>query len=150
MKNLKIYLAHPISGLTFEAVVGYYEANVPILKTLGYTVFDPVTMYSHAINVKEKCAPADLKGPLINNHALFERDKWMVSTVDVVLADLTGATKASIGVCMELAIANILGKHIVTVMESNNPHYHGFVLEASSCVFATFDEALEYLKNINK
>jgi len=150
MKKMSVYLAHPISGLTFEKVVEYFEPHVEQLKEAGYLVYDPVTMYTESINKKEVCAPADLKGPLINNHALFERDQWMCTKVDVVLSDLTGATKASIGCVMELAWASLKGVHTVVVMEKGNPHYHGFVLEAADVVFETFDEALDYLANINQ
>ena len=150
MKNLSVYLAHPISGHTFGEVVEYYKDSIAQLKDVGYTVYDPVTMYAGNINAEEVCAPADLTGPLINNHALFERDKWMVSKVDVVLADLTGATKASIGACMEMAWASLLGKHLVVVMKKDNPMYHGFVIEAADVILEDFEEAVEYLDNINR
>ena len=149
MKNLSIYIAHQITGLTFEQVLAYYMPMVHRLKVLGYTTFNPVTLYIDGVDKDAVCAAANLKGPLINNHALFERDKWMVSKADVILADFTGADRISIGACMELAIANVLGKHIVVIMAPDNPHYHGFVLEASSCTFPTIDEALVYLENIN-
>jgi nucleoside 2-deoxyribosyltransferase len=70
----------------------------------------------------------------------------MVRNCDIILTDLTGMTRNSIGCCMEMAWASLLGKHSIVVMEKENPHRHAFVLEAADIVFETLEEAIEYLK----
>jgi threonine dehydrogenase-like Zn-dependent dehydrogenase len=64
-----------------------------------------------------------------------------------VYANFLGATKASIGSCFEVAWAHILGKHVIVVMEENNPHQHAFILEGADVVFDNERAALRYLSN---
>jgi nucleoside 2-deoxyribosyltransferase len=85
--------------------------------------------------------------PVSTNHAILSRDKWMVGQCDIFLCDLTYAReRVSIGAMMELAWANLLGKHTVVVMQSeNNIHRHAFPLEASDVIFETMEDATAYL-----
>lgn len=149
MKPLSIYLAHPISGSTFGEIHQWYTKHIAMLTAIGYRVYDPVTMYTKSTKKDETCASADLKGALINNHALFERDKWMVNKVDIVLAVLTGATRVSIGAVTEIAWGSLLNKHTIVVMEKDNIHRHAFVIEAADVVFENIKEAIDYLKDLN-
>lgn len=144
---MKIYCVHPITGLSFDEVYAYFEG----LRTkLGkyYTVLHPMTAKAY---LKDE---ADLKAsgytfPISTNHAIIERDVWMVSEADVVYADLTGAKSTSIGCVMELAWAFVHRKHTVVVMEKQNPHQHAFVLEAADVIFSNCDEATAYLEKLS-
>lgn len=86
--------------------------------------------------------------PPSTNHAIFERDKWMVSTCDIVFVDLIGTKSISIGCIMELAMGALLGKHTVVAMEEDNPHRHAFVLEAADIVYPNLVEALYYMEKL--
>lgn len=145
-KNLSIYLIHPISGLTYEQVMGYYQEKRALYESLGYTVFSPMTGKKQLRPESEYRAHGIVGNPVATNHAIFERDVHCVQSVDVCLADLLGCKNVSIGSCMELAIASYLRKHTVTIMEGNNPHAHAFVYEASDTVFETEPEARAYLE----
>jgi hypothetical protein len=74
----------------------------------------------------------------------------MVQQADIVFADLAFAPKVSIGCVMELAWASLLRKHVVTVMESWNPHWHSFVLEATDVLYQNYVQAIQYLLDLEE
>jgi nucleoside 2-deoxyribosyltransferase len=144
---MKVYLAHPISGQTFEEVFNYYDKA---RKELGefFEILSPMTGKGEFRNNPiEKAKPAgqNSTNPVCSNHAIKERDKWMVTQSDIVFLDLTGATAISIGCMMELAWADLLGKHTVVVI--NDLHNHAFVLECADIIFSSYEEAVDYLRN---
>ena len=146
---LKIYLARPITGCSFDEVSSYYEETRDILREMGY---DPIiAMCGKSYFKDEQNFKAEgYKQPLSTDHAIFQRDKWMTHQCDVLLANLIGATKVSIGTCFEISWANYLGKHIVLVMEENNIHQHAFVKEAATVIYNNFQDALDYLSKLAK
>ena len=147
---MKIYLAHPINGKSFAEVNGYYNTVIGLLHHIGgYEVLQPMTAKGYMRNEK-KFKAEGYDSPAATNHAIFERDKWMVQSSDVVLVDLTGALEFSIGCTMELAWASLLGKHTVVVLPKDNPHRHAFVLEAADIIFESTEEAIHYLDLIGK
>lgn len=143
----KIYLIHPITGLGYEEVHNYYTDMSVLLEMYGYKVIHPMTGKGYLRNERE-FKPGGYTFPASTDHAIFSRDRWMVKTADVVYADLTGAKGVSIGSVMELAIAFELGKHVIVVMEDENPHHHAFVREASHVIFSDPKEGLDYLKKL--
>ena len=95
---------------------------------------------------EKKLKAGGYQQPLSTNHAIFNRDKWMVKQSDIVFANFLGAKQVSIGSMMELAWANDNDKHIVVVMEKDNPHQHAFVLESATIIYDNIIDAIEYLK----
>lgn len=144
---MNIYLAHPISGLSGAEILDYYSKMKEELCPLGFTVLSPMTGKEYLRNTpKYKAHGYD--EPLITNHAIFERDLWMVSQADIVLVDLRETSQVSIGCVMELAIASYQRKHTIVVVPKDNIHQHAFVLEAADIVFDTMEEALKYLADL--
>lgn len=143
---MNIYLAHPISGLSYNEVMDYYEGMKNRLRRLGYEVLQPMTGKGYLRNELEFKSHGYTGLPASTNHAILERDNWMVRLADVVLVDLWGADKVSIGCMMELAWAHDHHKHTVVVMGLNNVHRHAFVLEAADTIFETRWDAMVYLE----
>jgi hypothetical protein len=149
---MKVYLVHPISGLTPDEVLGYYRDTSNFARLIGLQVLQPMVgkgEFRPDKEYKSNIDPAVHVNPIVGNHAIFTRDQWMVRQADIIFADFTGAKSVSIGSTMELAWGNILGKHVVVVMEKENPHRHAFVLESASVVFETVSEARTYLEKIS-
>lgn len=146
---LKIYCASPITGFTGTRVFGYYRYITDELQILGYTVLQPMVNKGVMVS-KKKFAAGNYKStnPSVTNKAIKHRDCWMVQQADVVLMDFTEAKVASIGCVSELAWADLLGKHTVTVMDKSNIHNHAFVLEESDVIFTNIEDALTYLKKL--
>ena len=149
MAKKSIYLAHPISLNSADAVFTYYDNLTNMLKD-KFTVFSPMYAKNILRTERQFRASGYDDNPITTNHAIFERDTWMVNQSDIVLCDLTDATNVSIGCCMELAIASWLHKHTIVVMEKENIHQHAFILESADIVFENIDDALIYLDDLCK
>jgi len=147
--KMKIYTAGPISGQSYEQVMNRYKEQVKILSGIGYEVICPMTGKSYLRTELEFKAKGYEKYPLSTNHAIKERDRWMVGSADIVLVDFSSCNGiVSIGSCMELAWADELKKHSIVVMDKDNIHQHCFILECADIVFSTMIEAYSYLKKL--
>jgi len=145
MKNFTIYLAGPITGKGYEEVVSSYAEKTVYFESLGYNVLCPMTGKSYLRNEIE-FKPENYKFPVSTNHAIFERDMWMVSNCDIILADFSNSgERVSIGTAMELAWASLLNKHSIIILPENNVHRHAFILESGDIVFETYEDAKKYL-----
>lgn len=149
MDKLTVYCAHPISGETWENVVKYYTNIKITLENLGFNVLHPMTGKGEMrTQIEERFKPAghNATNPMCTNHAIFERDRWMVQNCDVLYLDLRGCQGISIGCMMELAWASLLGKYTVVVMDEKGMHKHAFVLEAADIIFENSTTAIAYLE----
>jgi len=144
---MKIYLARPISGHSYEEVTEYYKVTVKELIQAGYEVLCPMNGKTH-LRTEIKFKAEGYGDSISSNHAIVERDRWMVEQSDVVYANLLGSEHVSIGTMMELAWSHDKHKHTIISMEDLNIHNHAFVLEAADIIFKTHQEAMEYLKNL--
>lgn len=144
---MKIYLVHPISGLSADDVFGYYERTAKDLTELGYDVLTPVYAKQH-LRCEKEFRATGYKSECSTNHALFTRDRWMVKQADIIYANFLLAKGVSIGSMMELAWASDSDKHVVVSMQEENIHQHAFVLEAASVIYDEHDKAMAYLKNL--
>lgn len=147
--EMKIYLAHPVSGYSYEKVAEYFRETAKRLKSIGYGVFYPL-IDKGVLRNELKYRAEGYQNPLSTNHAVIERDRWMVQLSDIVFVYLKGVKDVSIGCMMELAWAHLLGKHTIVVMEKENIHNHAFVLEAADIVFENFEEAMFYLEKLKR
>jgi nucleoside 2-deoxyribosyltransferase len=146
---MKIYIAHQISGLAFDQANDYFLQTAEILADYGYDVLSPMTgkgyLRPDAKTDEEVLQSVGYLFPSATDHAIFERDRWMVTQADIVYVNLEDMERVSIGCLMELAWASLLGKHTVIVV--NTAIYkHCFVKEAADIMFTSHDEAIEYLQ----
>ena len=142
---MKIYLAGSISGQSYEDVVNLINEKRKTLQAMGYEILNPMAA-KKAIRTEIKLRPKGYGNPESTNHAIFGRDRWMVSQADILLVDLRNTPeRVSIGSCFEMAWGSMLNKHIVLVMEEESVHQHAFVLEAADIIFETLEDAFDYL-----
>lgn len=146
---MKIYIAGSISGQSGEDVVSYFKNTKSRLIGMGFEVFSPMTGKGFFRN-EIKFKASGYNNPVSTNHAIIERDHWMVSTVDIVYCNLTMAKNVSIGSMMELAWAHHMGKHTVLAMQADNIHQHAFVIEAADIIFESHEDAIEYLSKLSE
>jgi len=144
--TMRLYLARPITGCSYGGVASYYALMKAQLEG-QFRVLSPMT--AKGFLRTEKRFKAEYNDhPVSTNHAIIERDRWMVKRADVLYANLVGSQDVSIGTVMELAWGHDNGIHTIIAMEKDNPHYHAFVLEAGDIVFESHEEALAYLKEL--
>lgn len=152
---MKIYLAAPISGQLTKTVLEYFRETSHDLRAMGYEVLSPMVgkeyFASEQFSVRHIFKNSGYNMPTSTDHAIFNRDKWMVTSTDVLYANLTASDESSmtsIGSIYEIAWASLLHKHIVIAMGEGNIHRHAFVMESSHIVYKTHAEAMKYLKEL--
>jgi hypothetical protein len=158
---LVCYIARPITGCSFPETVTYYLSTCRRLKACGATVLHPLTG-KESLRNEIKFKSQGYEGiPCSSNHAILQRDLWMVEKSDIVFMNLECANarnEVSIGCVGELIAGHIHRKHTVLVMdtsldENGNPvniHNHAFVVEAADIIFSTYEDGITYLEQLIK
>lgn len=133
-KEKLVYLAGPITGADNDAIMAWRKEAQREFAVNGITALTPIDVSSQGVDLKKLA---------------ILRDKIDVTRCHVVLMNLLGAKRVSIGTMAELGWANAFGKPIVLVMEeSGNLHEHGFVRELSTFHHTTLQDALETVKGL--
>lgn len=147
--SLRVYLAGPITGLTFGAADDWRKYAVDVLMSHGIVGLSPMrgkAFILKRIGEREVLGQTYEDAPLSTQRGIVARDRFDVARADVVLFNLVGAEKVSIGTMIEYGWASAHGKMIVTVMEkTGNVHDHAFVRELSPYRVETLDEALDII-----
>lgn len=156
---MKIYLAGPIRGLTYEETTDWREdLRNELTPEDGFELLSPMRGKEYLKGIGPLVGQGADGGrsangayeafPMSTSQGLFRRDIYDVAHCDAVLAYLAGAQAVSIGTVMEIQRAYDLGKYIVTVCEDGNIHDHAFVRQASSIFVPTLAYACHVLKVI--
>jgi hypothetical protein len=131
MKPL-VYLAGPISGLDFDGATDWRVQASNHLWPHGIKTLNPLRYQEHLKKVgtftNAAAETARLESPMSMPKGLTIRDKWDAKRSNVLLVNLLGATKVSIGTVMEIAWAEDAGNPVVVAMEpEGNPHEHAML-----------------------
>jgi nucleoside 2-deoxyribosyltransferase len=142
---MKVYLAGPIAGKSYEEAMDWRLAAYHYFSGYGITSYSPMRA-KDGLKGTKVLSGVDYpeEGPL-SSRAMYRRDLHDVRTADVVLVNLTGADRVSIGTMIEIGYAVAQGKYIVVVMESDNIHQHLFITESASLICKTLDAALDWI-----
>jgi len=142
----KVYLAGPMYKLSYDEATAWREE---VWQKLGGKVKCLSPLRGKAFLKEER----ELRGsyekyPLSTDKGINFRDHWDVQRCDLVLANLAGATRVSIGTAMEVAWAHAYGKPVVLVMEEGSVHDHPMIRECSPFIVHSLDEAIKIIKTI--
>jgi hypothetical protein len=145
-----VYLAGPITGCDFEGCTDWREQAKTDLAPAGIRAASPMRgkEYLKGIGVISGTGEeyAHL-GPLSLPRGVITRDRWDATRCDVLLVNLLGSTRVSIGTVMEMAWADLARIPIVCVIEdSGNPHEHMMVQQVIGYRVTTLDQALHLIK----
>jgi hypothetical protein len=133
--------------LPYEECAQQFNKRIEKLKNFGYSVLYPLLGKGYLRNELKLRAEGYENQPLSTNHSITRTDFWRVDKADILYVDFTNAVdRVSIGSVAEMSRGYAQNKLIVTVMQKQNIHRHAFVLEMSSVVFETTDEAEAYLE----
>jgi nucleoside 2-deoxyribosyltransferase len=144
--NLTVYTIGAISGLSYEECIKQFNKRIEKLKEIGFSVLYPMLGKEHLRNELKLKAEGYENKPISTNHAIVKADFWRVDKADILYVDFSNAVeRVSIGSISEISRGYAKDKLIITVMQKENIHRHAFILEMSSIVFETTDEAENYL-----
>jgi nucleoside 2-deoxyribosyltransferase len=147
----KVYLAGPISGLSYDQAVHWRREAAIKLSPASIQCLSPMrdkTTLQGAVAIGRN----DEAGLLGSQRAIFCRDHYDVCACDVVLMNLRDACEISIGTMIEIGWATAYRKPIVLVMElcsyARNVHDHPFVRQAVDFVVNDLDTAITIIESI--
>jgi nucleoside 2-deoxyribosyltransferase len=145
-----VYLAGPITGLDYAGATDWRFEAKSVLEAVGIKALSPMRGKEYLAHVKEFPADGDAYkslGILSSNRGIITRDRFDATRCDVLLVNVLGAKKVSIGTVMEIAWADAHRIPIVCCIESEgNPHEHGMVTEVIGYRVETLDAALHVIK----
>lgn len=136
-----IYLAGPITGLSYEGALDWREQ---VKKQLEPEIdcFSPLRA-KHYLQGQTSLADQYTEYVLSSQRGIYARDKGDCMRCDLLFVNLLGAQKVSIGTIMEISWGALLNKHIVLIMEKEgNVHEHAMVREACPFRVETLEEGV--------
>lgn len=140
MKQYLLYCAGAITGISYAGSTDWREYVSEKLPPF-ITAVSP--MRGKKYLSQEKTVKASYEEiPLSSQKGIMTRDRMDVMRSDMVLVNLLGTEKVSIGSVMEVAWADAFRKPVILVMEKDNLHSHPMLREAAGFVVSDLDEAI--------
>lgn len=147
-----VYLAGPITGLSFNGCTEWRQVAIEDLAKHGIKGLSPMRgkdYLAHLTTISGTGEEYVHLGALSTPRAVMTRDRFDCTRCDVLLVNLLGADKVSIGTVMEIAWADLSRIPIVVAIEeTGNPHEHMMTREAFGFRVPTLDDALHIVKAI--
>lgn len=143
---MKVYLAGPITGLTWEEATGWRQYMTLELKPHGITCYSPLrfkTFLSHLNGNKIADSYAPETSVLATPHGITMRDRWDATRCDVLFVNFLGAKQVSIGTVLEVSWADSKRVPIVIAMEEDNIHNHSMIKQCAGFVVPTLREGID-------
>jgi nucleoside 2-deoxyribosyltransferase len=142
-----VYLAGPITGCTYGDCTDWRDYAKKKLAEAGIIGLDP--MRGKTFLEKETNVGNNYAHPLGTPRGIMTRDHWDCTRCDVLLVNLIGATRVSIGTVMEIAWAYDNQIPIILLIEpTGNPHDHAMIQEAVGFRVSCLDEGIAIAKAI--
>lgn len=140
-----IYLAGPISGLTYDGAVDWRNTVKETLDDASkgqIQCLSPMRHKDYLLN--ESKIKDDYEQILSSQRGITARDRFDSTRCDLLFVNFLGAKKVSIGTVLEIAWADSQRIPIVLVMEDeNNPHEHSMVRELCPFRVNNLEEGIE-------
>lgn len=150
--DFRVYLAGPISGLTYDGAQDWRTIAKERLADAGVKAVSPLRAkeYLRGIPALTKdCAGYGELNCMSSPRGIMTRDHYDATQSDAILVNLLGAKTVSIGTVMEIAWAWDNGLPVVVVMEeSGNIHEHAMINEAIGFRVTTLDEGIAVIAAI--
>ena len=140
---MKLYLAGPITGLTYQEATGWRNQVREALPD-DWKVLDPMRGKSHLRGMGALAANFD------SGMDAVSRDLQDIRSADVVLAHFAASdaqTGVSLGTSCEIGYAFALGKPVVAVVRRNTPYDHIFIDHMCTVVRST-EGAIQAIKRL--
>jgi len=149
-----VYLAGPITGLTYDEGNDWRERVEADLFLAGITAWSPLRAkhFLREIGVLDSAGTPDSAyiglNPLSEPKGITTRDRFDTMRSDMVLMNLVGATRVSIGTMIEAGWADAARVPLVVAMEDDNVHRHAMLNEVAGFIVPTLEEAVAVVKAV--
>ena len=150
-----VYLAGPMTGLTFEEANRWRETTQQILE---YSVYGKSTNIKALNPFRGKEALLEDVGELqafgytdaiTTDQGITSRDRNDTTKADCIIMNLLGAKKISAGTMVELGWADAARDPVIVVMEEEgNPHDHCMVRAIATYRVTTIGDAARLARHI--
>lgn len=120
-----VYLAGPISGLSYGACTDWREGVKADFAKAGITGLSPMRAKEYLASIASISSDGleyAHMGPMSLPRGVMTRDRFDTQRCDVVLLNLLGATRVSIGSMIEIGWADSVRTPIVCAIESGSPN----------------------------
>ena len=145
MSKPKVYLAGPITGESWGTATDWRKYVIEQLSP-DIDGFSPLRAKNY-LNEETNIADSYEAIVLSSQRGIFARDSYDCMNCDLILVNLLGASKVSIGTVMEIAWGWAFRKPIILVMEDDaNIHEHSMLREACPFRVRTLDEGIHITK----
>lgn len=148
MVHKTVYLAGPISGLSYEECTGWRDDVTKQLAECGIKALSPLR---NKVYLKEMVAIPDQYEVEVmsTSRGIMTRDRFDCMNCSVLFVNLLGTTRVSIGTVMEIAWADANRTPIIMVMEkSGNLHDHAMINESVGFRVSTISDGVNIVKAI--
>lgn len=154
MRELSVYLAGPINGLTIEEATGWRNHIINYFFNDPVHFFNPMKGKDHVVKSGEVITNTNLDPhftKIFSAHGIFSRDINMINASDIVFAHFPHGAPISHGTMFEIGYAYANHKIIIASMNGNNGCdrigflNHPFVSTPCVC-FGDLDLAIDYLE----
>lgn len=151
--NFLVYLAGPISGLTYDDAEDWRTLAKASLALADIKAVSPLRAKDYLRDLSSAISGTGAEyqhlGVLSTPRGVMTRDRYDATRCDALLVNLLGAERVSIGTVMEIAWADYCRTPIVVAIEpSGNPHEHMMIAEAIGFRVPTLSEALHVVCSI--
>lgn len=149
-----VYLAGPITGLTYDDGQDWREYAKDVLDWAGIDAFSPLRAKAHlrSLGVLDNAGTPDSKylglNALSEPQGITTRDRFDCIGRDLVLVNFIGAERVSVGTCIELGWADAARVPLVVAMEEDNVHRHAMVNSVAGFIVPTLEDALTVCKAV--
>lgn len=123
---MKVYLAGPITGHSYQEVTDWRDEAKSSLSNFGIRGYSPMRGKNY-LTKEEKLQDSYKDHTMSSIDGINVRDFNDCKTADAILVNFTGTTRVSIGTCMEIAWARAFQIPCVIVMEEGSIHDHGML-----------------------
>lgn len=141
-----VYLAGPITGLSYGGAVDWRESVRTDLARVGIRGLSPMRGKEY-LRGEFGIADEYASSVLSCSRGITTRDRFDCNRADLLIVNLLGATKVSIGTVMEIAWADSKRIPVILVIEDEgNIHDHAMIRECTGFRVNTLEEAVKIAK----
>ncbi len=144
-----VYLSGPILGETYYAARYGWRLRVDSQLLPGIKSLSPMRHEGHLKEIKGKITDANIPVHYFSgSRIIVKKDMMDIRRCDLVLVNLLGTKKVSIGTVAEIGMAYALNKDIIVVINADNIHQHPFVTETASLVVDNLDDGIAAINGL--